>query len=98
MNMQNEQITSLKLNIVELRKSLSDLTKKYQNMLRRISKISDKDQSRLMEITKRSVEIFTEQIESFQRVRSNFIAKGYFIPHLQNGKDTNTHHYRNYFN
>lgn len=55
MSMQNEEILSLKLDIAELRKSLSDLTKKYQNMLKRMSKISAKDQTRLTEITKRSV-------------------------------------------
>jgi hypothetical protein len=51
-----------------------------------------------MEITKKSVEIFTEQIESFQRVRTNFIVKGYYFPQLQNGKDVNNHHYRKYYN
>ncbi len=46
MSMQNEQIISLKLDIDELRKSLLDLTMKYQNMLKKISKFSAKDQSK----------------------------------------------------
>lgn len=46
--------------------------------MKRISKLNNSSQSKLSDITTKSVDIFTEQIEAFQRIRNAFVAKGFY--------------------
>ena len=60
MCMQSEEILSLKMELVEMRRELGLLGKKYHNVLKRLQ--NQNDSCRLKEITKMNVEVFGEQL------------------------------------
>ena len=84
MSMQNEECISLKRDMIDVKKELGLLNRKYQNVLKRLHSLSSTESGGLAEITKRSVEMFTEQADFFQRVRGNGVGKESY--HVVGGK------------
>jgi len=61
MTMQHEELLSREREIKDLRKQMTDLSRKYQNMLKRMSKLSNPNDGKLIDISKKYADIFTEQ-------------------------------------
>lgn len=76
--MQNEEIISLKRDIGDLKREFYDLYRKYSSTIKRIAKLNSNNNQKLNEITIKTVEIFTEQAESFQRIRGMFTNRGFY--------------------
>lgn len=53
MTMQHEELLSREREIKDLRKQMTDLSRKYQNMLKRMSKLSNPNDGKLIDITKK---------------------------------------------